>query len=580
MTSPSIPNRNYLWTRLFVEELHRNGLQAVCIAPGSRSTPLAIAFFEHPYVQSFIHLDERSAAFAALGMAQTWEMPVAVICTSGTAAANFFPAVVEAYQNQIPLLVLTTDRPHEVRYSGANQTIDQIKLYGDYALWSVDAPLPEENPSALTVRSMRTLASRAYHTAAGLVKGPVHINFPFRGPLEPVPVATDHTEAFEGINVPGPIVDMARGQLRLPDGRLDYLAEVIQHHPNGVIIAGPRTPNPLLGDFRPALIELAQKSGYPILAEPLSNMRFGADADAPIFGAYENFALPANPDVILQFGKVPTSKVLNTWLDGIKPAYRIMLGDVWADDTHRLTEFYQTDPLLACHDISARLTARADTTWLADFRSKESALWERIKRNLGDFDGAVVHDVIELMPDYSTLFVGNSLPVRHVEEFGRPSAKHIKVLGNRGASGIDGVVSSAIGAAIASQAPTVLLIGDISFYHDMNGLLALTQNRYPRNLKIVLLNNGGGGIFRRLPIAQFEPPFEELFITQHGLDFAHAAKLYGLPYTCIQNADRAAFREAFTQSWQHDQPCIIEFQSDSRQDLERRQALKKLLKGN
>lgn len=575
MTSPSIPNRNYLWTRLFVEELYRNGLQAVCIAPGSRSTPLAIAFFEHPAIQSFIHLDERSAAFAALGMAQTWDIPVAVICTSGTAAANFFPAVVEAYQNQIPLLVLTTDRPHEVRYSGANQTIDQIKMYGDYALWSVDAPLPEENPSALTVRSMRTLAARAYHTANGLVKGPVHINFPFRGPLEPVPVATDHTEAFATINQPGPVVDMARGQLHLPDNRLDYLVGVIQHNPNGVIIAGPRTPT----NLQPALVKLAQKSGYPILAEPLSNVRFGGDTNAPIFGAYENFAVPPNPDVILQFGKVPTSKVLNTWLDGINPTHRIMFGDVWADDTHRLTGFYQTDPLLACRDLSARLTPRPDSSWLDDFHAKETTVWERIEANLGDFDGAVVHDVIELMPAYSTLFVGNSLPVRHVEEFGRPSAKQIKVLGNRGASGIDGVVSSAIGAAIASQAPTVLLIGDISFYHDMNGLLALMQTRYPQNLKIVLLNNDGGGIFRRLPIAQFEPPFEELFITRHGLDFAHAADLYGLPYTCIENAHRAAFREAFLQSWQHNHPCIIEFQSDSRQDLERRQALKKLLKG-
>lgn len=574
-TTPTIPNRNYLWTRLFVEELYRNGLQAVCIAPGSRSTPLAIAFFEHPTIQSFIHLDERSAAFAALGMAQTWEMPVAVICTSGTAAANFFSAVVEAYQNQIPLLVLTTDRPHEVRYSGANQTIDQIKIYGDYALWSVDAPLPEENPSALTARSIRTLAARAYHTANGLVKGPVHINFPFRSPLEPVPVTTDHTEAIEGLNIAGPIVDMARGQLRLSDDRLDYLAGVIQHNPQGIIIAGPRTP----AHLQPALVKLAQKAGYPILAEPLSNVRFGVSDGAPVFGAYENFALPPNPDVILQFGKVPTSKVLNTWLDGLRPGYRIMLGDVWADDTHRLHEFYQTDPVLACRDISARLTPHPHTAWLDDVRVKEAATWERIEANLGDFDGAVVHDVLELMPDHSTLFVGNSLPVRHVEEFGRPSSKHIKVLGNRGASGIDGVVSSAIGAAIASQAPTVLLIGDISFYHDMNGLLALTQNRYPRNLKIVLLNNDGGGIFRRLPIAGFEPPFEELFVTRHGLDFAHAANLYGLPYTCIENANRAAFREAFLQSWQHDHPCIIEFQSDSRQDMERRQALKKLLRG-
>lgn len=568
-----VPNRNYLWTRIFVEELVRSGLEAVCIAPGSRSTPLAIAFHEHPSVHSYINLDERSAAFFALGIAQATDKPVALVCTSGTAAANFYPAIVEAHQSQIPLLVLTTDRPPELRHSGANQTIDQIKMYGDYVLWSVDAPVPEENPAPLTLRSLRTLACRAFDMANGLVKGVVHINFPFRSPLEPTPVATDQTEGINFARESAPFVRMSRGNIAPTENQVDFLVDVITQSTKGVIICGPRTPQ---GDFAQAVVELAHQSGYPILAEPLSNLRFGLPADAPIIAAYDNLALPSDVEVVLQFGKVPTSKVINTWLESLTPDYRIMIADVWADDSHRLSDFIQADPALTCQAVTAHLTPRGPNGWLNDWQANEARRWDAIEANLGDFDGAAVHDIVELMPDGSVLFVGNSLPVRHVEEFARPNSKNIQVLGNRGASGIDGVVSSAIGAAVATEKPTVLIIGDISLYHDMNGLLALT--RTPANLKIVLLNNDGGGIFRRLPIAQFEPPFEDLFVTQHGLDFSHAAALYGLPFTRIAEANRRAFREAFIQSWQHIQPCIIEFQSDSAQDLARRQSLKQLIK--
>src|SRR5690606_9090424 len=184
-------NRNVLWTDVFVDELARAGLKAVCIAPGSRSTPLTLAFARHGDIKIYAHLDERSAAFFALGLALASDEPVALVCTSGTAAANFFPAIVEAHMSRVPLLVITADRPPELRYSGANQTIDQIKMYGDYALWSVDAPLPEANPAALTIRSLRTLANRAYAKANGIRKGVVHINMPFRKPLEPIPVAGD-----------------------------------------------------------------------------------------------------------------------------------------------------------------------------------------------------------------------------------------------------------------------------------------------------------------------------------------------------------------------------------------------------
>ncbi len=271
---------------IFVNELIRGGLTAVCIAPGSRSTPLALAFHANSEIRIIQHLDERSAAFFALGMALAEDKPVALVCTSGTAAANFHPAIIEAQMSQVPLLVLTADRPYELRYSGANQTIDQVKMFGDHVLWSVDVALPQADAPLSAIRNLRTLAARALACSNGIVKGPVHLNFPFRKPLEP----TNRHSWIVADKAPGgqrPYTTIERGIMQPTEEQLSFLAEAITSHRRGLIICGPRCP---AGDFPEAVTQLAGAAGYPILADPLSGVRFGPQVDtAHVLGGYETF---------------------------------------------------------------------------------------------------------------------------------------------------------------------------------------------------------------------------------------------------------------------------------------------------
>lgn len=564
-------NRNTVWSRIFVDELARCGLSAVCIAPGSRSTPLTLAFAENKDIKIYSHLDERSAAFFALGLALAEDKPVAMVCTSGTATANFFPAIIEAAQSNVPLLILTTDRPHELRHSGANQTIDQIKMYGDQVLWSVEVAIPEADPPDVAVRNLRTLACRAYARANGLVKGAVHLNFPFRKPLEPTPVELDNTDIY--VADTRPLTEISRGILLPTIAQTDELVSAINQYERGIIVCGTRCPE---GDFPQAVAELSRSSGYPIFADPLSNVRYGDhQKDIVMVGGYETLLhngamLPDSPDVIIRFGNVPTSNWLNTYLDKISPAYRFHIKEngLWADDSHRTTHFIQANEALLCQHISARLNPRQHSQWQSQIATLENAAWDVLENELSSdyFDGAVLADIFDILPSQASLFIGNSLPVRHLDQFARPTLKNIRVFGNRGASGIDGVVSSALGAGA-----DVLVIGDISFYHDMNGLLAI--QRCERKITLVLLNNDGGGIFHRLPIAKFDPPFTDLFITPHGLNFEHAARFYGLNFTSVEDSE--SFRQAFLSS---PQSTIIEVKTDAKRDFARRNEIIKTVK--
>ncbi len=568
------PNRSIFWAKTFIDELARCGLEAVCIAPGSRSTPLTIACADNPRLRVYSHIDERSAAFFALGLAQASGRPAAVISSSGTATANFHPAVIEAKYAGVPLLILTADRPHELRDSGANQTIDQIKLYGDHVLWSVDAALPEAEPPAVAVRALRTLACRAYALAAGLPAGPVHINFPFRKPLEPIPVAGDYGQLDAPPSAP-PLTRIVRGILQPSPPQLDQLTAIIAEHPQGWIVCGPACPS---GDFPAAVAALARASGYPILADPLSGVRFHPDSAAVVVGGYDTFLIGDMPDmrppqVVVRFGAVPTSRWLNEYLDHIQPAHRIHIraSGVWADDAHRTSLFVQADEIAVCQALARRLESGGRST---PPLPHEAITWQTFEQEFAGgayFDGAVLADVVDCLPEDSALFVGNSLPVRHLDQFARPAHKRIRVFANRGASGIDGVVSSALGAAAARpDQPLALVIGDLSFYHDMNGLLAARRSGI-QNITIVLLNNDGGGIFHRLPIQDFDPPFTELFVTPHGLDFQHAARLYGLEY---QRADeRSVFRQVLMACLKQPGAHIIEVRTDARRDLKRRTEL-------
>lgn len=576
----SAPNRNTLWAQVFVDELVRAGLRAVCIAPGSRSTPLTMAFARCRHIPVYSHIDERSAGFFALGMALADGEPVALVCTSGTATANFHPAIIEAYYGQVPLLVLTADRPPELRNSGANQTIDQVKMYGDHVRWFVDVAPPEARPPARTLCYLRTLAARALAIAGGPPAGPVHLNFPFRKPLEPIPVPGDMPKppageaapAWQGRADGAPFTHIARGTLTPTSTQVAALVEAIQDAPRGLIVCGPRCPR---GRFPPAVTRLARAAGYPILADALSGVRFGshvAEAEGLILGGYETFLQSGAiawepPQLVLRFGAMPVSQALGEYLESLPECRQIAVdgNGVWEDATHSIHDLLWTDPEMTCRLVTERLeatgTAPADPHWVATMRNAERQSWEAIDAALTEtfFEGAILVDVVELLPPGAVLYVSNSLPVRHLDQFARPRPAPLRVLANRGASGIDGTISSALGAAAVTDAPLVLVTGDLAFYHDLNGLLAL--RRCGVKATIVVINNNGGGIFHRLPIADFDPPFTELFVTPHGLEFEPVVRMYGVEFISV--GTREAFRDALRASTEARTAHVIEVRSDA-----------------
>ena len=557
-----------VWAETAVSALAGAGLRAVCVTPGSRSTALALAFAAHPDVYVYGHLDERSAGFFALGMALTLDRPVALLCTSGTAAANFMPAIVEARMAQVPLLALTADRPPELRYSGANQTIDQIRMYGEQVLWSVDAPLPERAPPAVALRNLRALMARAMARANGIRKGPVHLNFPFRKPFEP-PEDLEVDEGMDALRAPR----IVTGVIAPPEDVVEQLEALLVESERGFIVCGPRSP---AGEFPQAIAALSQRSGYPILADPLSGLRYGPwVADAVVCGAYEtilarNGDVWSRADVVLRFGAAPTSKWLNEFLgdEARKNVVHVRQNGVWADESHRTALFVQAHEALLCRALCERLPERPASSWQRAIRQAEQTAWRAMSNRSENafFDGLVLDDVVGLLPEDALLFAGNSLPVRHLDQFGAPRAKGLRVFANRGASGIDGNISTALGIAAAEGKPVTLVVGDVTFYHDMNGLLA--AGRHDLDATVVLLNNGGGGIFRRLPVATVDPPFTDLFLTPHGLDFAHAARLYGFEHVRVDA--REAFRRAFAGAVGKPARRIIEVCTDSAQDLAHR----------
>ncbi len=563
------PNPNLSYAEILVDALARSGVQDICLAPGSRSTPLALACHAHPALRVYRHLDERSAAFFALGLALAKGRPVALVCTSGTAAVEFHPGVVEAYQSQVPLLLLTADRPPELRDSGANQTIDQVKLYGDHVLWAVDVPVPEVDPPPVLRRHLRTLAARAVAIANGLRPGPVHLNLPFRKPLEPAgPFQPD-------LGQPPP-PQILRGELRPTETAIQALAALLAPVERGWILCGPGCPG---GAFPAAVADLARHLGYPLLADPLSGVRFGAHGvDTPVLAGYETFLQlsPAMepPQVVLRFGRIPTSKALHGYLERSRPRVQIHVraSGVWADDTHQVTHFLQADEEATCRALMAALPRREPGAWTQIWRALEERTQALHRAALGEswWDAQAVRRVVDALPPGANLVLGNSLPIRHVDQFVPASSREIRVFGNRGASGIDGLVSTALGVAAADPGrPTVLLVGDISFYHDLNGLLAVRHHGLD-NATIVVLHNNGGGIFRRLPIAAHEPPFQELFLTPHGLDFEPAARMYGLAFARVH--DGPALDRALGQALEGP-AAVLQVVTDGVQDEERRRRL-------
>jgi len=497
----------YLLLRAFCDELARCGMEHACTSPGSRCTPIVLSLVREPRIRSWSHVDERCAGFFAVGAAKRSGRPVAVTCTSGTAAANLAPAVIEAWHARVPLIVLSADRPAELREVGAGQTIDQLKLYGDAVKWFFEVGVDAADER--TLRWIRTLACRAYWTAISGRPGPVHLNFPLREPLvldgEIPGDGTGRDREQPYVMFDAPLPPPVTRSAQPPSGRI-------------VIVAG-QNRDPGAGA---RIARLAAESGIPLLADPLSGARRGPTAVAhyDLLLREPGFAGAHRPQFVIRTGDLPTSKPLRAWLAGLDAAQIAFDPDgVWHDPDSVVGMRIQA-PLVG-HPV------QTDPQWLDSWRAADGAVAEAIERTIGSetpSEPLVARSLGRWLDARATLFVASSMPIRDVEEFLSARDDGPRVLSNRGANGIDGTVSAAFGAAAAAEGPVVLLIGDVALAHDIGGLMAARRLGLP--LTIVLLNNDGGGIFHFLPVAGQTDAFEQHVATPHGLNFAHAAALY------------------------------------------------------
>jgi 2-succinyl-5-enolpyruvyl-6-hydroxy-3-cyclohexene-1-carboxylate synthase len=524
---------------VLVDELVRNGLAHACIAPGSRSTPMAMAFAGHPGVRIHVLIDERSAAFCALGIAKASGTPAALLCTSGSAAANFHPAVIEADRSRTPLLVLTADRPPELRGTGANQTIDQIKLYGDAVRWFAEVGVPEALPGS--VAYWRSAACRAWAEAAGSPPGPVHLNLAFRDPLVPVaddagfPHPLDGRPGVEPWTRTGP----SPSGIAVEDRR--RLRDLLVAAQRCLVVAG-EAPGGGVGARG-----LAESGEWPLLADPLSGARSGVTA----ISAYEallrhpGFAAAMRPDLVVRVGRTGASKPLATYLG---PDVRQLVVDPdgdWADPGRAAEWIIRADPSLLPSLVEPGPRARPWTQrWLEAEAAARTAIDAVLDAEDSPSEPRTARDLAASCPDGATLVAASSMPIRDLESFMRPRSG-LRVIANRGASGIDGFVSTSLGAALAGPGPTVALAGDLSMLHDQNGLLLARSGNV--DAVFVVVNNDGGGIFSFLPQADFPGDFERLFGTPHGMPFEGVAALYRCGYQRVERA--ASLTAAVGDAW-------------------------------
>ena len=536
----------------FVDQLFHSGVKQVVISPGSRSTPLALAFAHYGKVKVWVDIDERSAAFFSLGIARESKEPVALLCSSGTAAANYFPAVIEAHYSRIPLVVLTADRPHELREIGAPQAIDQIKLFGEYVKQFQEMALPEATPTML--RYVRSQADRAVQVALAPISGPVHVNFPFREPLVP---------DFSEDNVWGSVHAASTHTSIRHEKEWDRseIEKLLLGKKRVLIVCGPLSDT---SAFK-AIFDLAESWNIPLLADPLSQLRNGRHSHlVESYDALMKSQTIRNHlavDLVIRFGAMPVAKPIHQLLSEQSIEQIIIDEQVsFRNPSHQSAHYIYGPPTEVAEGL-ASIKWRGSDRWMHWWQElNERSLSVLIQRDTPALitEGDAVLGIKEEIPDDSILFVGNSMPIRDVDTFWFGSEKNIFISANRGANGIDGIISTAIGMASGGRRVT-LLIGDISFLHSLNGLLL--AKRYQLPITIVIVNNNGGGIFSFLPQAKEEENyFDVLFGTPQEVEFEKAAEMFGVTYE--QPTDWAAYREALQDSYTHNSCSIIELKTN------------------
>ncbi len=517
-------NTNSLWASVLAETFFRCGLEHVVISPGSRSTPLTLAFFSHAGINTIPVLDERCAGFFALGLARQTHKPVALVCTSGTAAANYFPALAEASEARVPLLVLTADRPPELQDCGAGQTIDQTRLYGDFPVYQKVMETPVCQWDGLL--GLKADIVRAYGRALG---GPVHLNCPFRDPLYPVEDGSTEgvpeigPEFFHDVVVPREDETLVGESITLSGER-------------GIIICGTEIP-PDPFEYVKAVARLSDDSGWPVLADGLSPVRNFASGQKRLVTGYDFIlgnaelrdSLP--PQCAIALGPLPTSKTLRQWLTHTEvDIYHVHRTGKNLDPTGRVVRVVEAN----ISEINSRFgfDPKADPAYADKWLKAQGRVMAGLKDALPgkgalSFEGLISHHLARYLPENTPVFVASSMPVRDVECFWPPNDSRAQVYASRGVNGIDGTLSTALGVAYRNR-PAVLLTGDLAFLHDSNGLLL--RPKFEGHLTVILINNHGGGIFNHLPVAGFEPPFEEYFATPQAVDFRKLVESNGVEY--------------------------------------------------
>jgi len=524
-------NLNQLWARALLEELARGGVRHAVVCPGSRSSPLALGCLRVEGLKTWSVIDERSAGFFALGVSKQSRAPTVLVATSGTAGAHFYPAVMEAAMSHVPLVVLTADRPLELQGWGAPQTVPQARMFGEFARYFADLGMPESSDVAVT--HLRATASRAVSAALRAPRGAVQLNVPFREPLAPIPepFGEERLSVLALRGRAGAPLTRITPPARQPDPQaIEELRGRIAATERGIIVCGPRDEE---DGFAEAISALSRATGFPVIAEAVSQARYGGgEATISLYDAmlrHPPFAQAHRPELVLRFGGGLTPKGPQQWLDG-SGAHIVLLSDEGAliDPSHRATQIIEGSAVAACEALGRGLS-RGLGRWARGFinaeRMARGALEAAFAEETRLSEPRIARELVASLPAGANLFVSSSMPIRDVDAFAPAGGVGLRVLANRGANGIDGIVSSALGVAAASGRPTVLLTGDVAFLHDVGGLLTASRHQVP--LTVVVVNNDGGGIFSFLPIAKATDHFEELFGTPHGVDLSHAAALYG-----------------------------------------------------
>lgn len=556
-----------------MEVLARLGVQTVVVSPGSRSTPLTIAAARNPKLEAIPVLDERTAAFYALGIAKRTHRPVVLVCTSGSAAANYFPAVVEASLSATPLLVLTADRPPELRACASGQTIDQLKLFGDTVRSFTELALPEARPDMLAYLR-QTLVHAVNRSLIG-EPGPVHLNFPFRDPLHPT---ADGGAVVRAATLEAAATVQTRRCEAVPfTGGIDSIAvERLSSHRKGLIIVGDVNPEDGDESFADAVAMLSEKLGWPVLSDVLNPLRGHARETRALVTRYDTIlrdeasAEDLEPTAVLQIGPLPTSKVLRKWLSQLD-AVAFLLSEYPSntDPLHRVAT-----PLIGSAHSLAEVVGHLQPeegwveTWVAREWHVSGRIDDAMESMHGLFEGKVAWMLSQKLPVGSSVFLASSMSVRYAEWFWSAGSRACSIFANRGANGIDGTLGTAFGVAHGGK-PAVLLTGDLAFLHDSNALLAAKDLN--GSLTVVCVNNNGGGIFEHLPVADAGPEFEDYFATPQNVDLAQLCAAHGVSHICIHDWD--TFAEAVSRLPDRG-VRVLELQTDRKAD---RDTLKQLL---